>query len=289
MSSSGFRVVIEDVNGQLRAMCKIQPLSDGGYSVICPYHEAREGWLFKLPVGVGYGPREATKISVEHATHYTASDRAKLSHHRDGLVQFSSERNGTIRSGINALGLPRGVGVISVPIDDGVPTGPAFGISAWGLHDYKNVAASRTSDLVFRQTDMDDFPVDFPSTLCTGNGYSLEGWLLHGGWRSGIHGHSEDRRIRLGGKHFGQQMLKELRVIELLGTESFLGLQVSRMNHGFPGPSGFWFGGSRGRGGDQIVATYPKPDWSFADARNLDYTPLSTAQQCTNGSPTETI
>jgi hypothetical protein len=68
-------------------------------------------------------------------------------------------------------------------------------------------------------------------------------------------------------------MLKELRVIELRGTESFLGVQVSRMLHRFPGPSGFWFGGSRGRGGDQIVAAYPRPEGSFADAKNLDYTP----------------
>ena len=95
MKSSGWRVVVQDVTGQLHALCKIQPLGDGGYSVICPYHEAREGWLVKLPVGVGYGPCEATKISVENTTHYTASDRVKLSHHRDGLVQFSSERHGT--------------------------------------------------------------------------------------------------------------------------------------------------------------------------------------------------
>lgn len=119
----------------LRAICKVQSLADGGYSVICPYHGAREGWLFKLPVGPGCGPRRGRWVSVDDLLHYTASDRAKLSHHRDGLVQFSSEVKGKIRSGVNPLGIPKGIGVLSVPIDAGVQTGPAFGISAWGLSD----------------------------------------------------------------------------------------------------------------------------------------------------------
>ncbi|CAM3104111.1 hypothetical protein DFJ75_3695 [Williamsia muralis] len=269
MSGSGWRVVIED-DGQLRALCKIQSLADGGYSVLCPYHEAREGWLFKLPVGLGYGPRKGKWISADDAVHYTASDRAKLSHHRDGLVQFSSEVKGKIRSGINPLGIPKGIGVFSVPIDVGVPTGPAFGISAWGLHDYKRVEVPRTSDLVFRQEDMGDFLC----TPSTSNGYSLEGWLLHGRWRPGIYGESGDKRIRQGGTSpSGEPTSRELRVVELRGTKSFLGVHVSRMFHSFPGPSGFLFGGSRNRSGDQIVATYPRPDGTYSDAESLDYTP----------------
>jgi hypothetical protein len=34
--------------GNLRAICKIQALSDGGYSLIAPYHAGKEGWLFKF-------------------------------------------------------------------------------------------------------------------------------------------------------------------------------------------------------------------------------------------------
>jgi hypothetical protein len=114
---------------------------------------------------------------------------------------------------------------------------------------------------------------DFLCTRSTANGYSLEGWLLHGGWRSRIQGGSGDRRIRLDGVRSGQSISKELRVIELRGAESFLGVHVSRMLHKFPAPSGFLFGGPRGRAGDQIAAAYPRPDWSFADAKNLDYVP----------------
>ncbi|MGX9296294.1 hypothetical protein [Tsukamurella paurometabola] len=270
MGSSGHRVVIEDADGALRALCKIQILADGGYSVICPYHSAREGWLFKIPIGLGYGPQNGKWASVEDAVHYTASDHVKLSHHRDGLVQFSSESKGTIRSGINVLGLPRGIGVFSVPIDVGVTTGPAFGLSAWGLGDYSEVDALRKSDLVFRIADM-----DFQScTPGTANGYSLEGWLLSKEWRGGIHEGTGDSRIRLcGTTPAGQSRSIELRVIQLRGTESFVGVQVRRIHQRFPDASGFWFGGPRGREGDQIVAAYPRPDGTFADAESLDYRP----------------
>lgn len=265
---------MEDSDGRLRALCKIQTLSDGGYAVICPYHSAREGWMIKLPLGNVYGPARPTPISLDKAVHYSATDRVKLSHHRDGLVQFSSEVKGKIRSGVNPLtGEPKGIGVFSAPIDRGVPSGPAFGITAWGFGEYLEVEVPRKSDRVFLQQDLYYY-------FCTPdkfNSYALEGWLFGSQMWHGVRGESDDLRIQAGGTKFGEIMLatREFRVIPLIGTESFLGIQVSKTRSWFPPPSGFLMGGPRDISpeGNQIVATYPAPKEIFVDSESLDYLP----------------
>ena len=275
MSNRGRRVLIEDVDGKLRALCKIQTLADGGYSVLCPYHAAREGWAFKLPLGLGNKPPVLTRLSLEGAVHYTASDRVKLSHHRDGLVQFSSEVKGAIRSGINPLtGQPRGVGVYSGRIDDaGTPSGPAFGLTAWGMTRYDEVETPRRTDRIFRQEDMYDF-------LCTSadfNSYMVEGWVFGTEWRNGVKGHADDLRIRVAKTKVEQCAVetREFRVIPLVESESFLGIQVGRTRTLFPCASGFIIGGSRelSEQGNQILATYPRPDALSANTEILDYRP----------------
>ncbi|SOJ54606.1 hypothetical protein MSIMFB_02095 [Mycobacterium simulans] len=274
MSGPGWRILIGDVDGKLRALCKIQTLADGGYSVLCPYHSAREGWLFKLPLGLGHRPAAPTLVSVEYAVHYSASDRVKLSHHRDGLVQFSSEVKGRIKSGINPLtGQPRGIGVFSGPIDHGVPSGPAFGVTAWGMNSYMEIETPRQTDRIFRHEDL----YHYLCTPASSNSYALEGWLFAAEMWHGVRGSADDMRIHVGGMKFGDHVLatREFRVIPLVNTESFLGLQVSRTKTSFPSPSGFLFGGPRelSKEGNQIIATYPAPDKLFANAESLDYTP----------------
>lgn len=272
MSNSGWRVVVEHVDGRLRALCKIQTLSDGGYSVICPYHSAREGWMLKLPIGPGYGSAVPVPVSLDEAVHYSATDRVKLSHHRDGLVQFSSEVKGKIRSGVDPItGKPKGIGVFSAPIDLGVPSGPAFGVTVWGFDAYREVEAPRKSDRVFLQEEL----YHFMSTPSTFNSYVLEGWIFGPEMWHGVCGKPGDLRIQAGGLKFGYSMLatREFRVIPLVGTDSLLGLQVSRTRSWFPPQSGFLLGGPRewSEEANQIIATYPAPEDVFASSENLDY------------------
>lgn len=276
MSGPGWRILIEDVDGKLRALCKIQTLADGGYSVLCPYHSAREGWMFKLPLGLGRRTATPTLVSLEDAIHYSASDRVKLSHHRDGLVQFSSEAKGRIKSGINPVTRqPRGIGVLSGPIDQGgVPSGPAFGVTAWGMKDYTEVQTPRKTDRIFRQVDLHDFLC----TPATFNAYAVEGWLFgRAMWGLGVRGNADDTRIHIVGTTPATDGLvtREFRVIPLVNAESFLGLQVARTQTSFPSSSGFLLGGSRelSEEGNQIVATYPQPDELFPNTECLDYTP----------------
>ncbi len=60
--------MIDDGDGP-RAVCKILPLSDGGYSLLAPYHAAREGWLYKHTVD--YNKHEQS-IDVAGMQHFTA-------------------------------------------------------------------------------------------------------------------------------------------------------------------------------------------------------------------------
>jgi hypothetical protein len=85
-------LVTED--GPPHAICKIAGQGDGGYMVMAPYHEAREGWLAKYTADY---TKARMAVPVSEMEHYTAEDQVKLSHHFDGFVQFSGERGGRTR------------------------------------------------------------------------------------------------------------------------------------------------------------------------------------------------
>jgi hypothetical protein len=84
-ASDGWWILIED-GGGFRAVCKVVPLSDGGYSMLAPYHAAREGWLYKHKVDYR---KEEISLEIFGMQHFVTSDRVKLSHHSDRIVQFS--------------------------------------------------------------------------------------------------------------------------------------------------------------------------------------------------------
>ncbi len=69
----------------MRALRKVEPLTDGGYTVLAPYHDAREGWLYKFE---GDYTRISSSIALADMEHFTADDRVKLSHHKDGRLAF---------------------------------------------------------------------------------------------------------------------------------------------------------------------------------------------------------
>lgn len=264
----------------MRAVAKVDTLSDGGYTFMLPYHSAREGWLAKVNVGTTHLSPGTHTIGADQMVHYDASDRVKLSHHNDGFVQFSGENSQKIRSGRDPLtGKARGLGYMSIPIHQGIHTGPTFGATLWGLEQYRDVTTSpRASDLAFPAKDQ--YFNMAPPHEC--DGYQIEGWLFdHQMWQ-GVRGPQHDLRITMGGMKFGHAVLatRELRVIPIPGTYSFLGCMVMRAPIDVPSDSGFIFGGPREfdpSSGYQLFAQYPRDGLAGDDSTNLDYTPTTAS------------
>jgi hypothetical protein len=277
VAGDGWRIIIDDGDDP-RAVCKILPLSDGGYSMVAPYHAAKEGWLYKHTVD--YQKHEQS-IHLSEAQHFAATDRVKLSHHWDGFVQFSGENPQKIKSGRNPLtGEPKGLAIMSAPIWKPITTGPTFGISAWGMTDFKQVTDTRATDVIFRSTDI----YYYRCAPYTFNAYNMEGWIFGAPMWDGVRGTGNDLRLSM---HFplrwnAKRAILEFRVLPLATDDSdcFLGIRINRMCCNLPSPSGFEIGGpSNLRRGEHIAemlkATYPKDadiDDLF-DPESLDYVP----------------
>jgi hypothetical protein len=279
VAHNGWRIIIDDGHGP-RAVCKILPLSDGGYSMLAPYHEAREGWLYKHTVD--YDKHEQT-IDADSVQHFVASDRVKLSHHFDGFVQFSGENPQTITSGRDPLtGQPKGLAIMSAPIPMPITGGPTFGISTWGMTHFKLVSDPRETDVIFRSDDIYYYrsaPYAFTS-------YNVEGWLFGATMWDGVRGPADDLRLSM---YFpfrwnAKRAVLDFRVLPLASGENdndgFLGLRVNRMNVDLPSPTGYEMGGpSNLRRGQHVAtmlkATYPRLDNvdQLVGAISLDYTP----------------
>ncbi|TGD88565.1 hypothetical protein BayCH28_12705 [Mycolicibacterium sp. CH28] len=191
MANTGWRVVIQEGN-DARAICKIQALSDGGYSVIAPYHSAKEGWLTRQEVDYRQTHMEISFSDVEH---FDASDRVKLSHHWDGFVQFSGENPQKIRSGRDPLtGQPKGLAIMSAPIWRPITSGPTFGATMWGLEEFKAVTEPRESDVIFGPDQL--YYRECTPTSC--NAYLIEGWVFDVNMWAGVRGHGNNLRLSLG-------------------------------------------------------------------------------------------
>lgn len=143
--------IVVPFEGQKKRICKIIPLSDGGFSITPPSHKSKSGVLLKSPymnkLGVTYVP--ATDFVP-----FTASDRVKLSYHPDGFVQFSTSGSSPIISGRDASGIPRGVGLIAAPLNTPINTGPSVSIAAWGLAEYQDwVTRKKEASIHFEERD----------------------------------------------------------------------------------------------------------------------------------------
>jgi hypothetical protein len=105
-----------------------------GFSVLTPYHQAKSGYLAKLPMPKGVGPH--IRRWSEGIT-FTAENRVKLGYHADGFAQFSSEIGGKIISGIDpTTGKPKGLGLRSNPLQTPTWSGPVAAITVWGIDEY---------------------------------------------------------------------------------------------------------------------------------------------------------
>lgn len=114
---------------------KLMGYKQGGFALLSPYHSARTGVLTKMLMDYRRG---TAAIDVQETETFSASDRVKLSYHMDGFVQFSGERAGRVVSGRDPVTRePKGLGIMTNPMGAPVMTGPAFGITVWGLGDFE--------------------------------------------------------------------------------------------------------------------------------------------------------
>ena len=126
-------ITVLDETGTYREFFKIVPFKAGGFCIILPRF-----------IGSHAGRLEKTLVTYENlATHietrrdeteqYSAKDIVKFSYHADGFVQFSSATNSRIVSGRNPDGTPKGLGVLSWPLNNPISTGPSMSMTIWGL------------------------------------------------------------------------------------------------------------------------------------------------------------
>lgn len=126
-------ITVLDETGNFRKLFKLVPYKAGGFCIILPRF-----------VGTNIGRLEKTLVTYENlGTHietvrdeteqYNAKDIVKFSYHADGFVQFSSATNSRIISGRNPDGTPKGLGVLSWPLNNPISTGPSMSLTIWGL------------------------------------------------------------------------------------------------------------------------------------------------------------
>lgn len=137
-----------------RKITKIIGLNGGGFSVLVPYHKAKSGFLYKVPVDpkTDLGPGERW-VPYAECVGFTAGDRVKLSYHTDGFAQFSGERPGKIISGRDpTTGEPKGLGLFTRPLTSPIRTGPSIGVTIFGIDDFEAVR-ERDDPLIFEPSD----------------------------------------------------------------------------------------------------------------------------------------
>jgi hypothetical protein len=226
-------VVAAEFGPTPRRLCKVIPLSDGGFSITAPYHNAQSGSLFKAPrirePGTSYVP-------FSELVPFMASDRVKLSYHADGFVQFSGEDSRKIRSGIEN-GVPKGLGLKTNPLNRPVQSGPSIGCMIWGYDHFAPwVRRADEAALLFG-------PGDFYSEP------------------SG----SEDRQDCCAHHRQSAFCVKLIRV----SPRTVLGVIALQGKCGHEAPSGFLFSSPSDKE-HCLLATYP-PFSGFERAESLDY------------------
>jgi len=133
MDIEDMNVTVLDETYTYRKLFKIIPYRSGGFGLILPrLTGSHMGRLEKTLVGYeNFGTH--LEIMRDESEQYSADDIVKFSYHPDGFVQFSSVTNNKIISGRNSDGIPKGLGVLSWPLDNPISTGPSMTITFWGL------------------------------------------------------------------------------------------------------------------------------------------------------------
>ncbi len=269
-------IAIQDVSGTTRKITKIVPHSGGGFAVLAPYHKARSGLLLKFPVD--YDGKGETAVPFEECAGYSADDRVKLSFHPDGFVQFSGENPRKIVSGRDPqTGEAKGLGLMSNPLSNPIRSGPTFGISVWGLHEFEELEADREGVLSFSQEEM-YYRACVPGKE---NGAHVEAFLFEPRYWSGVRGKPPAMNLSLCvGMFEASGAALDLKVIRLENSDTFIGVLASHVRIGFSEESGFTLNGPsesvEGHRKCALMAIYPaserdKIQKNVRVSKSLDY------------------
>jgi hypothetical protein len=272
------------VGAEPRKITKMVSLKDGGFSLLTPYHQAKSGFLAKLPMPKDMGPH--FRLWSEGVT-YTAENRVKLSYHADGFAQFSSESGGTITSGIDgATGKPKGLGVRSNPLSTPTWSGAVAAITVWGIDDYLTTKETACDTIIYE-------PDECYYRGCSPN--EADGWILT------IHTFPKNPPLPIRFRNnfpFLQvaaqgrllsplQYIAEYRVLDLQGPV-ILGLNLNRIATKFDdksrAKSGWFLSGPSDAGATettryQLMATYPRSIGQIPSEGALDRDEATVAEE----------
>ena len=247
------------------------PLADGGFSLLCPYHPEKNGWLLKVPINYSIGESIG---KIDNTEQFSVSDTVKLSLHMSGFVQFSRGAKKPIVSGYSeVLQKPKGVGVKSpVPVE--VTTGPLCGFTAQGLEKFKPLTNEKAE--VFLRNDLWYHPKYPPDS----DAYHVEIFMLPIARANAADLVDGKRLAKMQLPFYARfKFPHTLRIIELPGLWFCLGVIICPQPMDDSIDSGYKLSSpSIGEPGQQkfaISAWYPRPPMlKDFPSTSLDYVPL---------------
>ena len=259
------------VGAEPRKITKIVSLKDGGFSVLTPYHQAKSGYLAKLPMPAGVGPH--VRQWSEGVT-FTTENRVKLSYHADGFAQFSGESSEKIISGIDQVtGKSKGLGVRSNPLLAPTWSGAVAAITVFGIGDYLTTTDERSGTVIFE-------PDECYYRGCLPN--EANGWILtiHTFPRNPplpirFRNNFQFLQVAAQGIAFSPLLyIAEYRLVDLQGPV-VLGLNLNRIASRGDTKSGWILSGPSDAGKTETVryglwANYPRATWQIASDGPLD-------------------
>jgi hypothetical protein len=272
---SNYTVIISE-EGTTIKVAKIILLSEGGFSLVSPYHSSNKGYLVKFTVD--YSKQEQSIFRQELLEEYTASNQVKLSMHVDGFVQFSSVSGNNIRSGRDSITRnPRGLGYMTSTLEDPVLTGPMVSLLIWGKNDYQQVEGTinKSKTLCFKDNDIyhNASPTD-------SNSYSIKIFVLPSYMWWGVYEKNKNLYIDLSYKFEGVPTTFTLRVLPLKNINSFIAIGIIKCNSHFSSRSGFVLAGPGALHKEKthitqsMFACYPNEVSIEVKSGSLDYIPI---------------
>lgn len=255
-----------------RKITKVVPFAQGGFAVLTPYHAERQGYVAKIPVN--YKAAGTEFIPQAEIKGFSVGERVKLSYHPDGFAQFSGEAQGRIISGRDRkTGEPKGIGLMTNPLDNPIRSGPTFGVTLWGIEDFDELKSNRAdTSIVFGEEDM----YYRNCTPETANGWIIEVLAFPIRFWNAVRKKGNRYVISMSfGMFEASGAVIELRVIPLPQQNVFLAGFASRAGLKFKSPSGWTINGpgqmdQTGRG-QVLMAFYPDPVGKREDAEKLDF------------------
>lgn len=259
-------ITILDETNQYRKLFKIIPYSSGGFALILP--KLIDSQIGKLEKTIVTYERYGTHLDIkrDESEQYSANDIVKFSYHPDGFVQFSSATNSRIVSGRKPDGTPKGLGVLSWPLNNPISTGPSMTITFWGLDKFVKETSSKIDNRFIFETNK---AVKHPKATFTRDeilAYAMAMYIIPKSLSGNIIDNNSKKTAHLammqalpnGGTFM--RLREEIRIIEIPNQDYRIGIswffipKKSELEFGY-----IFLGPTDGKRG--LVASYPAVDY----------------------------